>query len=231
MWAVGYRPHEVTMPDAVPLNAKAKIRDYGISAQSKVLLARTLGPYVQGLLPPMADAMDQQTLLDGAKYRFARAHQAPHPVLVKELTLFTRAFIHRLLKPIPAGSVSTIDYIEQMQKPRAYKDHLLELHSRNKGREPLIKTYKSFGKVERFKAGDKYKHVRCINPPPDLYKIFASPLIHEVEKIVCKLPWFAKYIPVAERAKCIIDMFAPVGSAVFFYQVKRMIRGFWEVIF
>lgn len=203
------------MPDEVPLNKRAEINDYGISAEPKRKLARSLGPHLMGLLPPMADAMDQQTLLDGAKYRFARHHPAPDPGLLKELRIFVRAFIQCHLDPIPAGEVSTSDYVEQTHYTRNYKDYLLELNSRTEGQEPQIKVYKSFGKVERFKDGGKYKHVRCINPPPDLYKLYAAPYLHCVEKRVCKLKWFAKYVPVSKRANKIADMFKQVGGCIY----------------
>lgn len=203
------------MPDAVPINKKAKIEDWGITSAPKKILARSLGPHVIGIVPPMADALDQTTLLEGAKYRFARAHPAPRSELVKELTSFVRTFIHSNLKPLPAGSVSTKAYVEQTHYTRSYKDHLLELNSRTVGQEPQIRAYKSFGKVERFKEGNKYKHLRCINPPPDLYKLYAAPYLHEVEKIVCKLRWFAKYVPVAHRARKITEMFAGMGGSIY----------------
>ena len=196
---------EVITPDPVALNKTAKIKDLGISAGPKKILARSLGPHVRGVVPPMADSMDQDTLLKGAEYRFGRGHPAPRAHILAQLRAFVRKFARKHLDPIKLGTVSLTEYVEQTHYSRKYKDRLLELASRMGEDYPIIKVYKSFGKTERFKDGTKYKHVRCINPPPDSYKVYAAPYLHAVEKAVCKLKWFAKYIPVIERPQYIVD--------------------------
>lgn len=206
-FCIGYREGGVMLPDPVPVNPKAKIMDLGLSFDQPTLLGRTLGPRVLGFTPPMADAMDQRTLLAGAKFRFARAHVKPDRRLLKELALFVLRFCEMHLDPL-CEEITFEDYIENSHYSRVQKDHYWKIYEECGDQVPTNKTYKSFGKVERMRDGTKYKHVRCINPPPDEWKVYAGPYIHAIEKVVCRLKYFAKYIPVMERPRAISELFS-----------------------
>jgi hypothetical protein len=180
----------------------------------------------------MPDAFDQQTLLEGAKFRFLRAHEKPSVDLLQEFRDFVRDFIVKNFDPIPPDSVDAYEYIEGMHHPQKIKDRLKTVLERTfhfihvpfcfftfvqrfvKSMLDKLK-YKAFGKVERYKDGVKYKHARCINPAPDEWKVFAGPFIHALEKVVCATKWFAKYIPVIQRPRHIIDRFS--GKMGLFY--------------
>lgn len=196
------------LPDPVELNKTVKIKTLGFELKPKQQIARSLGPRLLGLAPPMADAMDQSTLLDGARYRFCRGHNVPSTQVQREMREFTLRFCKRYLEPLES---LTIDYERYLDENTHYgqkrKDELLRIHDNMTGIYETKPTYKSFGKVENLRDGTKYKHVRCINPPPDEWKVFAAPYIHAVESVVCKLPFFAKYVPVMKRPEHIAKLF------------------------
>lgn len=212
---MGYRAHEVDLPDPVPyLNRSVKIhvKEDGFPYRPKRAIARSLGPHLVGLAPPYADAMDQRMLHLGAQYRFCRGHEVMSASRHSRLKIFTLNFCQRYLKPL---AQMEIDYPRYLQEETHYNEkqrqHYLQVFERFVGVVGLKATYKAFGKIENLRCGNKYKHVRCINPPPDEWKVFAAPWIHFIEKEVCHLPWFAKYVPVIKRPQFIRDLFATMS--------------------
>jgi len=206
-FTIGYRYGEVDLPDPVPVNERVKIRDRGIIKRARTQLARSLpGGRIRGITPPIADATDQESLFHAAKYRFARAQKKASPERLADLKAFTRKFCEKHLNPIPAGEINFEDYISGTHYS-AKKKNVFRLMYETMVWVAIKIIYKSFGKVEHMKDGTKYKHCRCINPPPDEWKIYASPYIHAVEKQVCKLSWFAKYVPVVMRPQYILELF------------------------
>jgi hypothetical protein len=155
----------------------------------------------------MIDAMDQRTLLEGAKYRFGRAHPDSPKELIEQFRAFVRNFVQTHLIPL-IDEPDFESYIQDSHYSANVKEHYRDIYRKLKD-SPYVfaKTYRSFGKVERMRDGCKYKHVRCINPPPDEWKVLMGPYIHAVEKVVCRLEYFAKYIPVMARPKYIYDLF------------------------
>lgn len=205
---VGYRIGEVDTPDPVEINPAVRLKvSEGAFNRPRTPLGRSLGPIVKGVAVPMADALDSNTLRAGALYRFCRKHNEHSSEDLESLREFVRRFIRRNLEPVEAGSVTFHEYIEQTHYSRKRKDDLTRVWQELGGRAPRRTVYRSFGKVETLRNPGVFKHVRCINPPPDEWKVYASPYIHRVEKLVCSLPWFAKYIPVYARPAFVHDLF------------------------
>jgi hypothetical protein len=126
----------------------------------------------------MADALDQGTLLAGAKYRFGRAHPQPPKILLQEFRDFVRKFVREHLTPLDVLPEFE-EYIQSSHYSERLKKYYTGIHEQHRDfPRHFSKHYKGFGKIECFRDQAKYKHVRCINPPPDHWKVIAGPLIH-----------------------------------------------------
>lgn len=58
---------------------------------------------------------------------------------------------------------------------------------------------------------DEAKPLRLINARNDYAKAILGPIIKVIEKRVCKLPWFIKYIPVSQRPATLQDVLETPG--------------------
>lgn len=205
-YAYGFRKDEVILPGAVPTDKSLKYVRLSSVEREKRSVARNLGFGLYGITPSRADCMSSSTLKVGAEFRFLRAQPATGDF--SEVMQFTREFCIKWLMPF-----------ERLDEEAIFNDYLEETHYSAKQKEQfklvrskLIGTvekclYDAFGKSEIQRAGDKYKHVRIINSPIKEWKVFASAAIHLIEKQVCKLKWFAKYVPVVNRPQFIYDLF------------------------
>jgi len=179
--------------------------------------------------PPIPDALDQRSLLEGAKFRFARENEVPKEELLAELRLHVRKELRNFgLKPIPYQLDLFTPYIEQTHYNSRRKQHLTDIYNQKflKCGWPDQVIYKSFGKVEFMHDGNKYKYPRIINPPDDWYKVAASPYIHAVETEVCKLKYFAKYVPVIKRPEYIKEMFSQFSGIKYVTDYTSFESGF-----
>lgn len=206
-WTHGYKLDEVRTKDPVEVNTTVKVRRF-LTRKNHVPIARSLGPRVLNYSPPMADPLDQATVYQGALYRFCRRHVVPDPKLLEELGQFVENFCHLYLNPIDPEKISYEKYLENSHYSKAQKDKFLEIHRNQIGCPLNIKnlSYKSFGKVETMNTTvndyeELFKDVRCINGPPDEWKVYSSAYVSAVEHEVCKLKYFAKYVPVVDRAR------------------------------
>lgn len=197
-----------------PLKPKTKIR-LNLDRKPKVALATSLGCHCEKYAPFAADYLDQPTVLNGAKYRFLRKAKPLNKTLLAEFRIFVRKKVREWFMPLIREEVDFEEYIEQTHYTVKKKDKLRELKL-NQHTPPTRITYRSFGKAEFINVcptfqsettgyGSVLKNVRCINGPEDRWKVYAAPLIHAVEKRVCKLKYFAKYIPVKDRARVIYE--------------------------
>lgn len=212
-----------------PLKKGSRITQHLMWREPRVL-ATDLGPTCLKYAPFAADSLDQPTILNGAKYRFAREIPPPDTRLLKEFRTFVRRRVRELFEKIQ-HPVYYEDYIAQTHYNLHKKEKLSQLHQDMMG-APCSVTYKAFGKSEFINLpplspevlnecdADEiqqeeaalycFKNVRCINGPEDKWKAYVGHLIHAVEKVVCKHPAFAKYIPVMQRPKAIVDLLSPL---------------------
>lgn len=198
------------LKDNPPIKHGTKIDASHIFLRGRKPLATSLGPSCKHYAPYMCDALDQPTVLAGAKFRFARETQPRDKQLIERLRLFVRKFVKDHFPKIRRCDVSFDKYIEQTHYTQNQKEKFKRIHSELIG-VPRDLWYRSFGKVEFLNFGasqsfmDVYKIVRCINGPADKWKVYSAPLISAVEKVVCKLRYFAKYIPVLDRPLVIFE--------------------------
>lgn len=197
-----------------PLKDGSKLQSC-LQRRERHILAVDLGPTCFGLAPFAADPLDQPTLLNGCKYRFARKCPKPEPLLVEELRKFVHSYV---LQFDPIVEVDYEDYLQGTHYTAVKKQKFRELRADQRG-VPCGVIYKSFGKAEFINVAgdfnDVLKNVRAINGPEDRWKVYSAHLIHAVEKQICQLKYFAKYIPVMERPRAIYERLSPLPGPYF----------------
>lgn len=177
--------------------------------RSRVPLATSLGPTCMYYAPFMSDALDQETVMQGARYRYCRASQPVDMVLIRKLRNFTKRYVLSRFDKINPADVTFEGYLQQSHYTEKQKQ-VLRLAKNDLIGIPEKLVYKGFGKIEFMNLGelefsDIYKLVRCINGPPNKWKAYAAPCISAVEHIVCQDKHFAKYIPVRDRPGMIFE--------------------------
>lgn len=202
------------LKDNPPLKKGVKLTT-SIQRRQRRDVATSLGADCVKFAPFIADYTDQETVLNGAKYRFLRETPKIDRELMQEFRLFCRDYVRKTFDPIKPCEVDFEDYLAGTHYTLRKKETLRNLKEKACG-VPQRVVYKSFGKSEFININEitdggideHLKNVRCINGPEDRWKVFVAPLIHAVEKKVCKLKYFAKYIPVKDRAQVIYDTLA-----------------------
>lgn len=210
----GVRYDEMYLKKNPPIKPGTKIRT-NLSRKVRVPLATSLGCNCKKFAPFMADYLDQPTILNGAKYRFLRKTLQPDRGLLAEFRMFVRRTVRELFQPLKREDVDYEKYLEQSHYTVKQKEKFRDI-KKNQHAPPKGITYKSFGKAEFINVCPKFqsetrgltavlKNVRCINGPEDRWKVYVAAIIHAVEKRVCSLKYFAKYIPVKDRARVIYE--------------------------
>lgn len=207
----GVRYDEMYLKKNPPLKRGVKISAF-LSRKPHAPIASDLGCSCKYYAPFAADPLDQATLLNGAMYRFAREVPPLNPRILTRFRAFVRRYVRIHFRPI-RRPVSYEEYLAGTHYTLKKREKLLELHNNLRG-TPHRVVYKSFGKMEFINVDDGYsdflKNVRCINGPEDRWKAYVGHLIHAVEKEVCKLKYFAKYIPVMDRPRVIYERLSPM---------------------
>jgi len=146
------------------------------------------------------------------------------------LTRFTNLLIRQfdrcgLLHPLDSIP-SFEEWLEMVDRPQAWKDDIreaMEWPADHKGRteytNPFCRAYSpgARGGIYRTSLGivkthvkdepyDDLKYLRLINARVDYSKAYMGPVFKAMEKIVCRLPWFAKYVPDEERSSIILGL-------------------------
>lgn len=183
----------------------------------------------------MADAMDPASVWAGAMTRFLRETQPIDFGLMEEFRAFNRRTIRGWFGKLNPLDIDFLSYIESTSYTRVQKDKFIRIHADLVG-VPTGLTYKGFGKVEFMNISPGQLHesyvktVRCINGPPDKWKVYAGHILHMVEKTVCKLPYFAKYIPVCQRPQAIVDRLGHLCGPYYVTDYTSFESGFSEAV-
>lgn len=197
------------MVGEVPLPAKKPLKDDLRIVYKRILHRRqvmqvSLGPIVSGAALPMADTTDWRNQVGGVEARIGRQVPKISPQLIRKLRSFVRIWIHRHLSPLT--SILTVEeWLAETDYSEARKQQLRDAEV------PLIwiscpavlsKFLKcvSFLKTETY---DDFKWPRAINSRKDAFKVATGPFFHAVEQALFKLPYFVKFVPVADRGSFI----------------------------
>lgn len=104
------------------------------------------------------------------------------------------------------GWLATADYSE------ARKTQIREALSENSNDTHKWKRYKVDTHVKD-EFYDEIKPLRLINARHDYTKAVLGPIIKVIEKRVCKLKWFIKYVPVSQRPAALQEMLERPGMS------------------
>lgn len=172
-------------------------------------MARSLGWNVRNTALLVPDFKDTETQIVAAHKRVMRDAPVRCPIMMRLFRSYVRRWIRCNLEPLKHDcDVSVETWLEHTQYEawrkqqllRARVDHLDKQHLRNK----------SFIKRESYRVP---KHARWINSRTDAFKVATGPVFWRIEEQLYKHHSFIKKVPVAERAKYILDMMGGGGNS------------------
>jgi len=198
LWSVGYRDVEIKKIKIPPIRNDFDFKVYKNCFNLRSIVATQIGPHFLDRALPICDINDQHTLVHGLCSRVGFEHGRMPINLYRSLRGFVRRFIRRYLRPLPPGSVSFVDWLENTNYPKWRKDELTLINDSFRDLRPhKPKTsIKGFIKLEQY---DTFKPARMICSRHDEFKCYAGPFAQAIEKQVFNLPYFIKHIPVEER--------------------------------
>lgn len=190
-------------------NIKTRSEKYCLEYRPPV--SATLPMYLDGYVGYKPDDSDLASIIDGIKHRVGGVT----PSICKRTVAEFKSFVSKLLRLFPRlepdTDVSPETYIAGLNFPQSRKDQLTRavqnVEERTKKMNPL--DVKSFIKEETY---GEPKAFRTINSRIDEYKVQVGPWVHAVEKLIFKMKWFIKTIPVAERAAKVIERLEKQGN-------------------
>jgi len=153
-------------------------------------------------------------MIAGTIKRFAALPPEPDNVLLEKFGEYVDLWLKANLVPLSPDVDSSFDtWLAKTNYPEWRKQELREANEsfREIWDDPRNLDVNSFMKDEGY-AADEFKHARGINSRTDAYKMAVGPLFKLIEEEVFKLPEFIKKVPVAERAKYIMDRLYREGA-------------------
>lgn len=174
-------------------------------------VASTLEMYLDGYCGIKPDDTDVGSIIDGIKHRVGGITPSICANTVAEFKCFTSRFLEKHFPKLDAStSVDTEEYINGLSFNETRKQQLRDAHAnvidKSKKMNPL--DVKSFIKEETY---FEPKAFRTINSRIDEFKVRVGPWIHAVEKLIFKMKWFIKTIPVSERSDRVIEALEKEG--------------------
>lgn len=174
-------------------------------------MCMTLGCHLIGYKMPFPDLSDTASNLAGVLKRTAYKHPDADRPTRERLNRFAKRWCARNLSPLPADlDVSFNTWLESTKYSRRRKDELMRCWAAFC--EPFSKkdkSCKSFSKAESYTA---YKHLRGINSRSDEFKCAVGPVFSAIEKVLFKMKWFIKKIPVNDRARVVMErLYSPTA--------------------
>lgn len=192
--------------------------------------ARNLPVWLEGYCGIKPDDSDIASVVDGIKHRVGGITPSVVANRASEFKLFVSRFLDKYVPVLPETTdVSVEHWLQSTDYPEVRKDQLREaaarVDDRSDKQNPL--NVKSFIKEETYWEP---KAQRTINSRVDEFKTKVGPWIHAVEKVVFKLKWFIKTIPVAERASVVLERLSKLGSIKMATDFTAFESSFREII-
>lgn len=182
----------------------------GVDIGPRAPVKAASGSQVEGWTCPHPDPTDPLTLGGGVLKRAGAkapgsANRATRRKL-RRLGRFVRKWCEQNLVPLSPDSDTSVEHwLSLINHPQWRKDELREVYETHVAINPtqpndaLVKT---FMKDESYPA---FKQARAINARSDAMKVRFGPIFKLIEEVVYSRPEFIKHVPVAERAKYIMD--------------------------
>ena len=204
-YAFGARSSEMPIP--APDKAIVTVLTPGVQRKRRAMYRKLLNVPEQ-FVPISCDLNDAATLRDGFAKRLLRENPPPDEAIIAELFTHVRTFCDIHFDPIePLSFQEWLDSLLGVNISR--KRELQARHDELNGEPPTKRQCShidTFGKTEFY---PEYKHARMINSRSDYFKVWSGPWFKAMERVVYKLPWFIKHIPVASRPSVIMSRYRP----------------------
>lgn len=155
--------------------------------------------------PLHVDSNDVNSQIGGLVQRMGRTVPKPNANLVLGLEAYVGRFLKGHLQPLVNQPLFK-DWLEAAPYTQARKLELEDVYNNLHGGPPSRKQRRKIASFIKTENYPKYKHARWINSRSDAFKAYSGPWFSAIEKVVFKLPWFIKYVPVPDRAALIAKL-------------------------
>jgi len=172
----------------------------------------SLGCHLNSFKMPFGDLSDTASSIAGVLKRTAFKHPPADCNLRSELAEFVRSWLLKNLSPLNTqDDVSFNTWIEATKYSRRRKEELKKTFEAFDGKwKKRDLECKSFNKAESYSA---WKHLRGINSRSDIFKCIVGPTFSAIEKVLFKMKWFIKKVPVSDRARHVWEtMYSPTAQ-------------------
>jgi hypothetical protein len=212
----GYRVSDGVTPALGPANNDVAIR---VSSRTGSDVPTNVGlPIViAGAVPPHPDLSNTATAVAGVVKRVARKLPKIDRRKLKRFREFVRLWLKKNLRPLALEDTLTFsEWIMSRPYSLARKRELIRKYLNVINIEDPSKRYyelKCFVKDEFY---PEFKHARGIYSRSDEFKCFSGPWFSAIEHVLFKMPWFIKYVPVAQRPAFVRDRLEMPGAIYMF---------------
>lgn len=181
------------------------------TARRPVMVA--LSPIVRHSLPH-PDPCDPNSMLLGVLKRFCFRPSPPELDLLRRFGVFVDEWLSKHLEPLsPETDVSVSTWLASTNYPEWRRNELFKVYE-DMGDVPVW-TKPNWCKVKQFMKDEsysEYKYPRPINARVDQFKVATGPYFKAIEKVLFKLKWFVKYVPVEQRSQYVYDLLHVDGA-------------------
>jgi hypothetical protein len=212
--AYGYRYGEVELPKLKEVKGDYKfhpIRRIDLDSR-RPAMTNMCNFYYKDCLNPHGDATCPLTMVAGVRKRFAfRPPKAKRGFYLRFRRFVERWCVKNLVPLSYDTDISFETWLMSTSYSEARKEELRQKFLKV-GSVYENKKYfdcKSFMKDEPY---SEYKQVRAINSRSDEFKCYVGPTFKAIEKVLFKLEYFVKNVPVADRPAYIYDKLYKVGA-------------------
>jgi len=194
------------------------------------------GVYLGNSIAPRPNA-NTTTVRLGVVTRVLRATRNVNLFMIPMLLSFVQKFCEEFLVPLaPETSVDVEDWLKTTNYNERRKEQLrqadynvgesLAFYGKHRGKDLRYKV-KGHMKNESYTA---FKAARGIYARSDYSKLLFGPYAKAIEHEVFRLPWFVKYVPVAERAQYIRKNVALEGATYVATDYSKFESGFSDSV-
>jgi len=212
--AYGYRFSEFKAPirgKDVKSNVSFAVRQWS-DPDRRPPMCVSLGCHLNLFKMPFGDLSDTASSIAGVLKRTCFKHPPADPGLRSELAEFVRCWLKKNLSPLNIqDDVSFNTWLEGTRYSRRRKDELKRVYEAWGGtfRQRDLEC-KSFNKAESYST---WKHLRGINSRSDIFKCVVGPTFAAIERVLFKMKWFIKKVPVRDRARHVWEtMYSPTAQ-------------------
>lgn len=156
--------------------------------------------------PCFPDQNDPDNISLGFQHRVACEKMSRANMRVSEWRHFTRVMLKQVLTPVERATteeewIASRPYTEKKRKVLVDAWNAVEKNWRNAILKPTVEQTSIFIKAEGYPG---FKYPRLISSIDKWLKLVVGCVVHDVEKVVFKLPYFPKYIPYLQRPAAMV---------------------------